>query len=67
MYEYKLMTHLADNMRRRGKIVFENHYADEYCCVDVYGVLYHGYEYEIISVDALVCRIEKKGIRCTKK
>lgn len=57
------MTHLADNMRRRGEIVF----ADEYCCVDVYGVSYHGYEYEIISVDALVCRIEKKGEICTKK
>ena len=67
MYEYKLMTHLADNMRRRGEIVFENHYADAYCCVDVYGVSYHGYEYEIISVDALVCRIEKKGEICTKK
>ena len=61
------MTHLADNMRRRGKITFENHRNLVYCYADIFEVIYRGYLWQIIYIDGLVCRIEKKGEICTKK
>lgn len=55
----KLKTYLADNMLKRGEIVFENHRSNFYCSMDAYRVVYHGITWEIMYVDGMACWLTK--------
>lgn len=58
--EIRLMSRLADWMEKHGKILSDRQRSNAYTDVRFREVIWRGSRYEIIDVDGMTCRIERK-------
>ena len=58
--EARLMSRLADWMEKRGEVLSDRQRSNAYTGVRIREVIWRGSRYEIIDVDGMTCRIERK-------
>ena len=58
--EARLMSRLADWMEKHGEVLSDRQRSNAYTGVRIREVIWHGSRYEIINVDGMTCRIERK-------
>ena len=58
--EARLMSRLADWMEKHGEVLSDRHRSNAYTGVRIREVIWRGSRYEIIDVDGMTCRIERK-------
>ena len=58
--EARLMSRLADWMEKHGEVLSDRKRSNAYTGVRIREVIWRGSRYEIIDVDGMTCRIERK-------
>ena len=58
--EARLMSRLADWMEKHGDVLSDRQRSNAYTGVRIREVIWRGSRYEIIDVDGMTCRIERK-------
>ena len=58
--EARLMSRLADWMEKHGEVLSDRQRSNAYIGVRIREVIWRGSRYEIIDVDGMTCRIERK-------
>ncbi len=58
--EARLMSRLADWMEKHGEVLSDRQRSNAYTGVRIREVIWRGSRYEIIDVDGMTCRIERK-------
>ena len=58
--EARLMSRLADWMEKHGEVLSDRQRSNAYTGVRIREVIWCGSRYEIIDVDGMTCRIERK-------
>lgn len=58
--EARLMSRLADWMEKHGEVLSDRQRSNAYTGVRIRQVIWRGSRYEIIDVDGMTCRIERK-------
>ena len=58
--EARLMSRLADWMEKHGEVLSDRQRSNAYTGVRIREVIWRGIRYEIIDVDGMTCRIERK-------
>ena len=58
--EARLMSRLADWMEKHGEVLSDRQRSNAYTGVRIREVILRGSRYEIIDVDGMTCRIERK-------
>ena len=58
--EARLMSLLADWMEKHGEVLSDRQRSNAYTGVRIREVIWRGSRYEIIDVDGMTCRIERK-------
>ena len=58
--EARLMSRLADWMEKHGEVLSDRQRSNAYTGVRIWEVIWRGSRYEIIDVDGMTCRIERK-------
>ena len=58
--EARLMSRLADCMEKHGEVLSDRQRSNAYTGVRIREVIWRGSRYEIIDVDGMTCRIERK-------
>ena len=58
--EARLMSRLADWMEKHGEVLSDRQRSNAYTGVRIREVIWRGSQYEIIDVDGMTCRIERK-------
>jgi len=58
--EARLMSRLADWMEKHGEVLSDRQRSNAYTGVRIREVIWRGSRYEIIDVDGMPCRIERK-------
>ena len=58
--EARLMSRLADWMEKHGEVLSDRQRSNAYTGVRIREVIWRGNRYEIIDVDGMTCRIERK-------
>ena len=58
--EARLMSCLADWMEKHGEVLSDRQRSNAYTGVRIREVIWRGCRYEIIDVDGMTCRIERK-------
>ena len=58
--EARLMSRLADWMEKHGEVLSDRQRSNAYTGVRIREVIWRGSRYEIIDVDRMTCRIERK-------
>ena len=58
--EARLMSRLADWMEKHGEVLSDRQRSNPYTGVRIREVIWRGSRYEIIDVDGMTCRIERK-------
>lgn len=58
--EARLMSRLTDWMEKHGEVLSDRQRSNAYTGVRIREVIWRGSRYEIIDVDGMTCRIERK-------
>ena len=58
--EARLMSRLADWMEKHGEVLSDRQRSNAYTGVRIREVIWRGSRYEIIDVDGMTCRIERR-------
>ena len=58
--EARLMSRLADWMEKHGEVLSDRQRSNAYTGVRIREVIWRGSRYELIDVDGMTCRIERK-------
>ena len=58
--EARLMSRLADWMEKHGEVLSDRQRSNAYTGVRIREVIWRGSRYEIIDVDGMTCRSERK-------
>ena len=58
--EARLMSRLVDWMEKHGEVLSDRQRSNAYTGVRIREVIWRGSRYEIIDVDGMTCRIERK-------
>ena len=58
--EARLMSRLADWMEKHGEVLSDRQRSNAYTGVRIREVIWRGCRYEIIDVDGITCRVERK-------
>ena len=57
--ESRLMGNIADWMEKHGEVLSDRQRSNAYTGVRIREIRWQGYDYQIVDVDGMTCRIEK--------